>query len=246
MLIVAAVLLSTSSFAWFSMNRTVTANNMQITAKASSSLVIAQTLGTGVGTDVTTTFETAANVLVPATHDALMASGLKRVTNPGAVHTGTGLSNGTALEYTNATDTGSDKSYIDYVVYIASSGGELLTQDLTAVLTATSGGDTHGAASIDFYVSTDANLGTFAGTLNVAEKDPVTNDGTTVRESLVVLSNSTIPVNGQDTTYLKITMRCYFDGALLKSAGQAYVYSNTVTTSNLLLTVNFTAADHTP
>ncbi len=45
MLLVSAVLMSTASFAWFSMNSEVTANGMQVTATAESSLVIKANAG---------------------------------------------------------------------------------------------------------------------------------------------------------------------------------------------------------
>lgn len=53
MLLVSAVLLSTASYAWFSMNTTVTATGMQVTVKAPTSLLISNTSATaGFGSTV--------------------------------------------------------------------------------------------------------------------------------------------------------------------------------------------------
>lgn len=56
MLLVSAVLLSTASYAWFSMNTTVTATGMSVTAKAPTSLLISKTNATeGFGSTVALT-----------------------------------------------------------------------------------------------------------------------------------------------------------------------------------------------
>lgn len=52
MLLLSAVMLSTSTFAWFSMNTTVTATGMQVTAQASSSIAISAD-GTNFGASMT-------------------------------------------------------------------------------------------------------------------------------------------------------------------------------------------------
>lgn len=242
------------------MNRTVTATGMKVQATSSQSLVIANTIGsTGVGTETTVTFTTATRTLIPATYDASAeyTTHLKYVTNPGSVSAGTGLQAGsTALVYADAIndETESKYYYIDYVVYIASSGGELTNQKLNAVLTQTTSLDTDTikATSVDFYVNRNStSLGTYAGTLNIAGLNRSTNDGTTALTSVDLLSYTgatrVIPENKSTSTYLQITMRVYFDGALLKTASpaQAYVYSDNVDTTEVGFKVDFTAQENT-
>ena len=52
MLMVSAVLMSTASFAWFSMNTQVTANNIKVTATAPASLLISTNATSGFGSTV--------------------------------------------------------------------------------------------------------------------------------------------------------------------------------------------------
>lgn len=60
MLLVSAILLSTASYAWFSMNTTVTATGMQVKVKAPTSLLISNTNATeGFGSTVALTNDTA-------------------------------------------------------------------------------------------------------------------------------------------------------------------------------------------
>ena len=248
------------------MNRTVTATGMQVTARASSSLVISNTLA--VGTAITQAFTAGPNELIPATHDiavtagtedlTLATSNLKYNTNPQAVSAASGFKVGTTeLTFGNAVNNTPSGSYYfyDYVVYIAAAGGELDTADLTVKLgvtsaintnLATAAYDTWNACSVDFYVSEDTNTtGTYIGTLNLANTGLTVNATTGLYETdaLTLVDDGTIPVNGSTSDYLMVTMRVYFDGALEKSSGQAYVYSNSIATAGIEFSATFTAAD---
>lgn len=264
MLAVSASMLGTSTFAWFSMNRTVTATNMTVQATASQSLVIASELGSsGVGTLTNVSFGTAATSLIPATYDsaATYTTHLKYVTNPGEINAASGLQSGTtALVYADAINTADSVYYVDYPVFIASSGGELTSQKLNATLTQTTtlNSDTIKATSVDFYVSRNqsSNLGTYAGTLNLAGLDRSTNNGSAALTTIDLLAISgdtrSIPANKSTSTYLMVTMRVYFDGALLKTktgvnnatADQAFVYSDSVDTTAVAFKVDFNAVDN--
>ena len=253
MVVVSAIALSSSTYAWFAANREVTATNMTIKATSDSSLIISRAAPTASTTTITEDFVATAVALTPATHDstwATYANGLKAIdtTTKSRVNAGTGL----ATEYTYETTT-LNTHYLDFVVYISTAGATALTnQDISVVITNTTTGDTRLAGSIDFYAetltssSTASSFGdtTFKGTLNLAGKDAATNNGTATKTTLKVLDNGTIPLNSSEDSFLRITMRVYFDGALLKEAGQAYVYSNLVTTEDLGINVKFTATDH--
>lgn len=79
MLLVSALFVGTSTYAWFSMNKTVTANNMQITAKSDNMYLLIskeKTTAEGIQEDALTQVDLAANV-------ALYPAALKTaVTNP--------------------------------------------------------------------------------------------------------------------------------------------------------------------
>ena len=275
MVLVAAVALGSSTYAWFAANRVVTATTMAVPANSSSSLVISDTIASGeavvgVGTETSVTSSANTSVLVPATHsqDSGMANYLKYNTNATAVSAQTGYAEGTtALTFAsavNGTEANSNQYYVDYVVYVAAAGSKLENQDLTAKITTTppTTGDTLSATSIDFYVEkVDAtsyktavvpSSTNFKGTLNVAGKDAAVNDGTTTKTELKLVEKNIIPQNGVNTVdgYLRITMRVYIDGNLMKSKAegdsskdQAYVYSNKIDLSSLKLAVEYTAGD---
>lgn len=266
MVLVAAVALGSSTYAWFAANKTVTADGMQVSATSSSSLVIAtadDAKSAGVGDRTIATFTGSAAKLIPTTHDLGngTTSGLVYNTNPEAVSVTTGFlsddaGTGVALTFADpATDTTSGNVYYtDYVVCIASSGAAMTGQDLVAKLddTVTAAKYTMNATSIDFYVqtTTTANAAseisstTYKGTLNVA-KTGIGSSG-----SVTLLTNGDIPKNQQTNSFLQVTMRVYVDGALVdqsKSSAKttAYVANDSVDIAEQQLVVNFEASTTT-
>lgn len=223
--------------------------------------------------DFSLTFTDGPTALLPCTNDQTYntyASGLKFVTNLSDVGVTSGLAKADAsLTYGSAT---SGTYFKDYVVYIACVGDIMENMDLTVTLSPTatiaSDGqfkqDTLDATSIDFYVATvgSGNMSTYTvnsfsygsstykGTLNVAEYDIAKNRASstfTTAESdkvstLTLFENSTIPLNTDDG--IVIVMRCYFDGALLKSTSQAFINSEKVDSHDVTLNVTFTATEH--
>lgn len=263
MVLVAALALGSSTYAWFAANKTVTAQGMQVSATSSSSLVIAMASDAktaGVGDKTIATFTGNAAELIPTTHDLDVGTttGLKYNTNPEAVSVTTGFlsddaGTGVVLTFADpATDTTSSNIYYsDYVVCIAASGAAMTNQDLTAKLddAVTAAKYTMNATSIDFYVQTtttaDASAtisaDTYKGTLNVA-KTGIGSSG-----SVKLLSAGDIPKNQQTSSFLQVTMRVYVDGALVdqsKSSSKqtAYVANDSVDIAAQNLTVNFEAS----
>lgn len=262
MVLVAAVALGSSTYAWFAANRTVKATDMQVSATSSTSLIIANSVPTASDTATSVSATTTATVkeLVPARHDETVGTTayLKYNTNPDQVDASTGLqeTGKDALTFADAVNGTKDTDphyYVDYVVYIAVAGAALSNQDLTISLSADKTGgnltDTLSASSIDFYVETvdtaaaPVDLNNYKGTLNMAGKDATTNNGTATKTQFVV-SGVNIPVNTASSGYLRVTMRVYIDGGLLKAPAQAYVYSNKVDTSSIKLVAQFDAANH--
>ncbi len=257
MVVVSAIALSSSTYAWFASNNVVTATNMQVTAKTSGSLVItnSQLPVASTGTITVAASDTAATAVIPTTHDFTTATttGLKYNTNPGAVSASTGLKEATEeLTFAEAVTEGQTVYYLDYTVYIAASGSALAGQDITIELIQDAADTTlMGATSVDFYAATvntatpvTINETNFVGTLNLAQKDAVENDSTTAKTSQTI-SNVTIPQSGEGSA-IAVTMRVYVDGALKDSDTTTFVKNVSVANiSEVNLGVQFTAGAHT-
>ena len=249
------VVLGVATFAWLSSNKETTSNGMQLKVDVSPNLIIddavadLQAVVGPTSDNFSVTFSNTATALTPTTHDstyATYASGLKYITNANIVDPETGLPSEGSLAFANAGATG---YYVDFTVYIASTSKAMDNMDLAVSLTpaASIGGDgankadTLAAASIDFYVGSVAQAN-YKGTLNVAGFDAAANDFTTEKTSVELVSNSSIPLN--TSSYITVIMRCYVDGALLKSAGQAYINTAKVDLNDITLNATFVATDH--
>ena len=251
-LLLSLVVLATVSLAWLSMNKETESNGMQLKVEVTPNLIIdsdtssLQSVDGAVESNFSVDLTAAAASLKPATHDDGSANGLVYVVNPSAVDVSSGLvKSGSVLTYSSATSS----HYVDFTVYIASAGAEMPGQDLVAELKpqATIAGssatkqDTLDATSVDFYVQTYGGSLTYKGTLNVAGLDAEENDYTTTETAVTLVSNQIIPKNKDG--YITVVMRCYFDGALLKSSGHAYINSALIDTNEVTLNVTFTASD---
>lgn len=264
--IFSAIMLAATTAAWLAMNKEVDSNGLEMEIGVPASLIIsdsAEGIQQAVLTDVnesgdpfSVTFTGGASTYIPATYDVANSSGLKCLENSLGISPATGLiTSGGSYHFTEATK---GSNYIDYVVYVAAHSQEITGTKLkikinSATKTTGSGAVavTSGslmATSIDVYqitgVSTitgssgvvDANS-TYKGTLNVA--DMVAGSGD--HEEIYVVggadSTGTIPLN--TSGYLTFLLRCYFDGALESSVGQAYIYSNLLDTSAVSISVKF-------
>ena len=252
MLMVSAILMSTASYAWFSLGTTATANNMQIQAQAGSSLVISTSADGLASANAKVTFAAANNTLTPATRDLTIkdgvtgdspaliqgnlqySSGLKAITNAeDAVDAGSGVAASTAT-FANAT---SGINYVDYVVYIASAGGVLTNATLKATVIPTAVEKyLHNAITIDFWVKAGINAtSTYINSINVVEAKAA-------EAKVIELNVGDIPAVTEQTVedYFVITMRIYFDGALM-DGDNCYVRNATVTDTAATLGVKFEA-----
>lgn len=92
LLLVSAVLMGTSTFAWFSMNRTVTATGMQVTAKSDSVFLLIGTDDTAAAIQTAGTITTALTVdsaaaqVYPSAHDAVTNTADATATNVSNVY----------------------------------------------------------------------------------------------------------------------------------------------------------------
>ncbi len=251
MLLIAAMLMGTSTFAWFSMNRQVTATNMQISAKADSSLVISKTT-TFVAGNINEDFGSISYnpIVMPATlwdntmtdntnaHAALTepATKLAFVANGGDVDPTTGRAATGKTLYFDAATTASDQDgtvsgatigyYYDYVVYIAAEGARdidsgKLKLTIPAVTTLPANEKILQASSMLVLVD-DTYVVTTPIRLTAGTSSPV--------EIISDLSSRAIPSGAPGTvsTAVKVTLRVYVDGALAEDSTTNYVRNNAI------------------
>lgn len=252
MLLVSAVMMSTASFAWFSMGTTASATGMEVKAKADSSLIIS--LGNELAdflvatSTVTLADKNSANGIAPATHDGdftKYANGLKYISNADeAVDAGKGTA-GAAADWAVATK---GEHYVEYVVYIASAGGEITGKNLKVSLDIDAvTKNIHNALTVDFWVKANsaAEL-TYKGTINVDDTVDAVGAAPTV-----TLDSTKIPQAVEDGAgneqvlgdYMTVVMRVYFDGELEDDAkaGYKYVRNAMVTETAVALGIDFKA-----
>lgn len=246
MLMVAAIMMSTASFAWFSLGTTATATNMQIQAQADSSLVISldATTAAFLTADASVEFAAATNVLTPATHDDTYDYGLKTITNATeAVDPSSGKA--PSATFGNVTK---NTHFVDYIVYIASAGGDLPGKNLTVTVNASAITEyLHNAITIDFLVATTKSATpAYVDSINVVEAKE------TPTKELTLTNGVTIPEAAREgdaavRDYFTVIMRVYFDGDLEEgTTGKNYVRNAMVTELEAVLGVNFAAVTPTP
>jgi len=258
--LLSGILLMTVTMAWLAMNKENSSNGMNVSVSVTPNMIITKgsesiaSITAPTESNFSVTFTDTVTSKKPATHDSTYGTypaGLKYVADATKVDPSTGLAkSGETLSVTGVVATSaSSEYYVDFEVHIASTAEEMTAMDLTAALTptATIGGsdankqDTLDAASIDFYLGSVSSAN-YKGTLNVAGLDNAANNASTTKTSVTLFTNDTIPLN--TTSHIVVIMRCYVDGALLKSAGQAYINSNKVVTDEISLNVTFTATEY--
>lgn len=181
---------------------------------------------------------------VPATHTDSSPTLLKYVANVAEVDGSTGLKSSVgSLTFENVIENENSRFYVDYTFYIASYGLHSLDNaTLTASLLNSQDRESYAASSsIDFYVND-----VFKDTLNIAGYDSVINNYTATKTT-AQLGTLNIPVY-TDENIIKITLRCYFDGALLKSNGYTFVTQDAIkstTLSQIDLSVRFSVSGGT-
>lgn len=239
MLLVSVILLSTASYAWFSMNTTVTATNMSVKATTGPSLVISASTNFTAGTvevsksgvDVTlmpATAYTSGMLDGTASHAALSApaTNLVYVANAGDVSPSTGLARtGKTLYYSAATtaavDGGDPGFYFDYIFYVAAEGdNDIEAGSLVINMDAVDFSGFDPAESILQAVTVQPYVD------DVLVGNPIyIKDGVTAQTLVADLSTDPIVAGapGEVTGATKITLRVYIDGALLESEGVTYV-----------------------
>ena len=270
---VSVAALAAATMAWFSMNRNVDSNGMQMDVEVSSNLIISAIESGSAGSGAINAADTGtisvpasawttlnavhSGKFIPATHDAVNGGTVQLVynTNPDQVHPSSGLAkDSTPLAFDAVEDSedngdvAADWYYRDYVVYIASGGKAFDASHLYVTFTgsAVSAQDYHDAASVDFWFSaTGAGTPAYKGTLNLAGLDITNYNAAKTQIDLLNGTRTTVPLNTSD--HFKVIMRFYYDGALKASSASTKTYINSaeVSSAMLNLTVSFAAEDYT-
>lgn len=240
-----------ATIAWYTANKDTYGDYTQTKIDASPNLIVSKSAA-DIGTmslegSWYAEFKDSERILEPAHHKigADYPVGLEYNTNPKFVSSNTGLKSGTTdltFEAVPVYAEGDPKRYYyDYTVYLAATEKEMTVEHLNVMISLAM--NVEGEAVKDYLqaLTTDFYLdGVYCGTLNVVGVD--WSDSTTAKTTLDLVtsgSNLTIPHNKEG--YLTLTMRSYFDGALLKSTGQTYVYSYNLLTSAYTLTTEISA-----
>lgn len=125
-LLIAIAVTATSTYAWFVVNRTVEATNMQVTVKSDTTWLVIGANATrpasvaAIGTDgtQTTAAATASNAeVLPVMYDENEASGIKWKTNVGTSYTDGTAVNATYTSISSADET-AGKYFVKYTFYV--------------------------------------------------------------------------------------------------------------------------------
>jgi len=223
MLVMSTAATVTGTVAWFSMNKTVTAEGMKISAQGQGSIIISKYIndpdknyGLPKANDRTTgvDFGGTAHSFQPSTHDITKASGLKYISTGGNTinpETGTPAS-AAALAALVYSDASVNTHYYDYDVYIAGDGqaftGEKLTitlEDVTVWGSGNSRPNIMNAVSVDFYGGASSSTGSqapvqalaegagYLGTLNLAKRANNATDNNYTTKESIVINSVDIP-----------------------------------------------------
>lgn len=239
MLMVAAVMLSTASFAWFTMNDKVEATGMTVQAKSNGSLVIDTKPLTSASTGWEAKFAHLGNYkLSPVSYGGYIPStAVGDVITPGdpAAET-TGWfdallsekvdSNTGASDYFKTAQLSSGGNYIDYVVYIGLAS-ESEVKNIQVTLATDLNLYIAGAYAVAFYVDEDITSTetidastvpalvlhcTTEQNLTRADGVPVTNTGKLFAAATTIPSTVGVAADGSEGVGIKVTMRVYIDG----------------------------------
>lgn len=234
-LVVVAYMSINKTTAWFQAWNNVDASGMTVNIKTDPDLIIAKSpeelQGTGFSFWLSFSEVGTRSEMLAATRDGSVdGSFLKYVEDPVLIDIKTGLGKGGAeLTFSPVEEDENSKFYVDYTVYLCSSGDTIRTDSLTVRLFEPTAPSfyTHNAASVDVYCGTVSDGG-YRGTVSVG--------GGGEAELLIGLLDS---IPARDEGYIKVILRCYFDGALTDPAtGNAYVNSATVSTESVSLGVS--------
>lgn len=233
---------SAATFAWIKTGIDIDSTTSKVNASTSANIIIfadSNSINLNDPNTLTLAMPDAHTIskFNPATHDDSSASKLKYVHDANEISGTTGLKDGEGeITFENVLESDNSRFYVDYVFYLAAYGKRINNGELSAWLTNTQDRTSYlGAASIDFYVNN-----TYKDTLNLAGYDITENDYTT-EKTVVSLGTYNFPYYNSSSA-IKITLRCYFDGGLLRESGYTFITKEVIkniTLSPIDLNVHF-------
>ena len=243
----------TGTVAWFAANNIVSATGMNVYSTTPASLIISDSLDNlSLKNTTVSVADASATELTPATDigdgDTVNDGDLKYVTNGEDVDPATGLAlAGQTLIIDGVAQPGTH--FVDFQTYIASAGDAYGVADSKAITVTIANAnvvtaDTLMACSVAFFVQAPGTdtIGTYVDTLNLKGYDSELNNFTakTTFELFRTSGADSITIPSSDSSDgVRVDMRVYFDGALLKDDTHAFVYQNSINTDGLAITATF-------
>ena len=239
MLLVSAVMLSTASFAWFTMNDEVTTTGMQVQAKASGNLIIGTEKLTAASSGISVDFGGTKKNLIPITlKDGVWydADGVNIDPIYGTIGTVKDDEGNDVLDTLNTVtvgDTATDH-FSEYVCYLGTAGEEAITGNLLFDMTALVNGDLAiaPAYTVAFYIVADGSNRT---SIDWTKPDYTFNQLQNATQTGWIDTGKSVTVPSTygkvaDTAVgLMIVMRVYVDGALEINGGIAVPAKKNIT-----------------
>ena len=238
MLLVSAVMLSTASFAWFTMNSKVEATGMTVQAKSTGAMIIGTKPLTAASTDWEAKFASLGNTkLAPVSYGSYKIASLaddgKTVVDASEPTTGWFDAYNSALvdsmtgesKHFKTATIANGSNYIDYVVFVGLAS-ESEIKNIKATLTTDLSLYIAGAYAVAFYVDQDASNGVDAITAQTAPalllhctktaNLGVTNTGLLFNAPVAIPSTVGVEATEDETkgVGIAITMRVFIDGNL--------------------------------
>ncbi len=230
MVIVAAVALSSSTYAWFAVNTAVEATGMNVNAKAETGLVITNADKGSYGASATAK-DSAAKALFPGS----TANGIdwyhSTSNDPGVANT--------SLDYTKGVE---NTNYVKHEFYIRSSAADTMnvtSLDVTKVAVASSSQELSKALRVGVVFDGDTNLYTYAPvtgyTSSYEVKTATATQTITPKDSDAKTPSAVTSIPGNTLDGVKVTVYIWFEGE------DASCISNNLVSSleNLAVTVTF-------
>jgi hypothetical protein len=248
MLMIAAIMMSTASYAWFSIGTTAKATGMQVQATSDSSMIIHED-SRFLGADDLVEFTDAPASLMPVTIEDGKWKAPDNLSSDVDVQTGALKNNAQLVEI--ATPEGTYCKL--YKVYLASASDEMVG-NLTIAFDGleANGIYLHNALSVQVLVYTatggtetlEVMTGNVVNVKNSATKNTVTVEGITIPCAYATGDDGVLNYNQTSGDYVKVEFRVYFDGALTDDNGGYYVRNASMDTTTIDFDVNFSFASN--
>jgi hypothetical protein len=226
MLMVAAIMMTTASFAWFTMNESVDVTNMTVQAQAGGSMLIGTAPLTATSTGTNADFALQGTMKIKPTSYSATSKAWQIPADTKDVDVITGKNEGGWTSDGAHVATTKDNAgnmtvgtYVQYVVYVAVAG-DTVTKNIKVDLSTASALQIANAYAVAFYVGETFDADEPALVLHVKDGATITGEATaTIKTGHLYAAPTAIPsvvgaTDAENGVGIKITMRVYVDGNL--------------------------------